>query len=376
MTPESSISSHPVNFRNIYCDPAIFKAEQEGLFSGQWIYAGLSNRLRNHNDFIRVRLVKRDIIIQNLHGTLRAFLNICSHRYSTIHDQPCGNRSLTCPYHGWHYDAQGLPVGIPCKEDFPKVTADPHSYKLQDLELALAGDFIFLRANKGGDDLKSFLGDAFVFLEQVSAGLGELLDSQQSNIQANWKLVIENSLEGYHVPLVHRESLAKASQIQFSQEAIDSIDHFPETGHNYVHNAASKKWLHKWGKFQQDIGTWPFMFDHYVHRLVFPNLTVTSFLGYSFHIQSFNPDDVNSTTVHSSIYSSRFEGQTLRGQRIMQSIYNENVEFTHIIFEEDKLACERTHQGAAQAFRPSVLAESLEARVADFRATYHRLQPG
>ncbi|HEY0269153.1 MAG TPA: aromatic ring-hydroxylating dioxygenase subunit alpha [Methyloradius sp.] len=367
--------SKPINFRNIYCDPEIFNEEQAQLFSEQWIYAGLTHKLKSHNDFIRVRLLKLDIIVQNLHGTLRAFINVCSHRYSIIHDQPCGNKSLTCPYHGWHYDDRGVPRGIPCKEDFPEVTANPEAFRLQDLELAQAGDFIFLRVNKGGTDLRTFLGDAFTFLEQVSSSLGNQLDEQQATIQANWKLVIENSLEGYHVPLVHRESLAKASQIQFSQDSGDSMDYLPETGHSYVHNVASKKWLQRWSRYQKDIGQWPFMFEHYVHRLVFPNLTVTSFLGYSFHIQLFNPDAVDSTTVHSSIFASKFDGRTARGKSIMQSIYNENVYFTHIIFDEDRLACERTHAGARQAFRPSVLGKKLEARVVDFRLTYHRLQP-
>lgn len=367
--------THATSFRNIYCDAELFKQEQAGLFAEQWIFAGLAINLKAHNDFIRVQLLSRDIIIQNLRGTLRAFINSCSHRYSILHDQPCGNRSLTCPYHGWHYNEHGIPTGIPCKEDFPEVTANPQAFALQSLELAQAGDFIFLRAQAGGQSLAAFLGDAHAFLQQVSGALGLQLDEHSGSIQANWKLVIENSLEGYHVPLVHRESLAKASQIQFSQDAADSVDHLPTTGHSYVHNSASNKWLQRWSRYQQDIGRWPFMFEHYVHRLVFPNLTVTSFLGYSFHIQSFNPQAVDKTTVHSRIFASRFEGQTARGQSIMQSIYNENVYFTHKIFEEDKLACERTHQGATQANRPSVVGKVLEARVADFRRTYHRLQP-
>lgn len=363
------------NAPHIYCDPAIFAREQAELFAQQWLYAGLTHELAAHNDFVRVNLAGRDVIIQNLHGDLHAFINVCSHRHSIIHDTPCGNRPLTCPYHGWHYNAEGTPVGIPCKKAFPAVTANPQAFNLQKLEVAKAGDFVFVRMNPGDSDLPTFLGDAYDFLTKVSAGLDQCIDTHESHIQANWKIVIENSLEGYHVPLVHRSSLAKATEIQFSQENEDSLEFMPPTGHSSVNNKANKKWLERWSRYQNDIGQWPFMFEHYVHRLVFPNLTVTSFLGYSFHVQHFRPNGVDSTTVYSKIFSAKFDNQTPRGKIIMQSIMKENIHFTHLIFQEDKLACERTQQGSAQATRPSIPGEIIEQRVSDFRKTYARLQP-
>lgn len=366
--------SNHLNSPQLYCDPQIFDQERQGLFAEQWIFAGMAHQLRQHNDFIRVDLLGRDVIIQNLRDKLVAFVNVCSHRHSIIHDAPSGNRSLTCPYHSWHYNAEGIPTGIPCKKAFPLVTANPEAYKLQSLELARAGDFIFLRVNPGEQTLPSFLGDAMGFLEQVSAALGTCIDVHESSIQANWKLVIENSLEGYHVPFVHRTSLAKSSEIQFSQDEKDSQDFMPETGHSAVHNHANEKWLQRWSRYQKDIGQWPFMFEHYVHQLVFPNLTVTSFLGYSFHVQHFRPLAHDLTSVHSSIYSTRFDGQSARGKVLMQSIQTENIGFTHQVFDEDKTACERTQRGSAQASRPSIPGEIIEQRVSDFRKTYHRLQ--
>lgn len=349
---------------------ASFERECAGLLASTWTYAGMADEVARHNDFLRLLVAGVDLLIQNFNGQLRAFINSCSHRHSLIHTEPHGNRALVCPYHGWAYDERGAPTGIPLRQEFPQVCADPDAWRLDPVELARAGDFLFVRLKTGGEPLESFLGDAFGFLEQVSAALDRTLDDFRSTIRANWKIVIENSLEGYHVPLVHRETLGRISQ--FSRERTDIIDHLVPQGHSYMTNLAHARWLARWQGYENDLGQWPFRFEHYVHRLVFPILTVTSFLGYSFHVQRFQPDAHDSTTVHSRIYSTRFSGQTERGARIIDTIYRENVDFTRRIFEEDRRACELTHAGSLQATRPSVLAASLEQRIADFRRTCAR----
>ena len=356
----------------LYTDPRVFERERAQLFGKEWIFAGLANELALNNDYIRVPHMGRDVIVQNCKGILRAFLNSCSHRHSQIHVQPRGNRPMVCPYHGWAYDDRGVPTGIPCREEFPDVCANPQAFRLHELELARAGQFIFLRESDGGADLRTFLGEAFMFLEQVSAALGETLDETFGTVRANWKIVIENSLEGYHVPLVHRGSLDAIAQLSREMGAVQ--DFLPRSGHSYMHNKASASWLKRWTPMRQNIGSWPFEFDHYVHQLVFPILTVTSFLGYSFHIQRFHPDAVDSTTVHSRICASTFTNQTERGSRILANLFRENVDFTHRIFEEDRGACERVQAGSLSATRNSVLASKLEQRVADFRHTYDRFQ--
>jgi len=375
--PDHTLIAYPPHPPRVYVDAAHFERERETLFADHWIFAGLANEIAAHNDFVRVPLLGRDVVIQNFHGELRAFINSCSHRHSVIHHEERGNRPLVCPYHGWGYDKRGAPVGIAAHWEFPQVVTAPMNYALQRLDLETAGHFIFVRLNTaapGAPTLRDFLADAHDFLSGVSNAMDVRLDDYTAAIDANWKIVIENSLEGYHVPYVHSNSLGAI--VQLSPQDEDVVDFYPASGHNYMHNAASDKWLRRWSNYAKDVGTWPMTLPHYVHRLVFPLLTVTSFLGYSFHIQRFHPDSVGRTNVHSRIYTSRFEGQTERGARIMDAVFRENVHFTHKVFEEDKVACERTHAGSLQATRPSVLAANVEQRLADFRATYHRFMPG
>lgn len=367
----------PNHLPMLYTDAAVYERERAVLFEPTWTFAALATELASNNDFVRVPLLGRDVIVHNFQGELRAFLNVCSHRHSVLHDAPRGNRPLTCPYHGWSYDRQGVPVGIPARREFAQVLADPQAFRLPSLELAQAGHFVFVRmppepghAADARPTLTDFLGEAHGFMASISTAMDRTLDETTGTVEANWKILIENSLEGYHVPHVHGSSLAAIDQL--SNDTGDVEDFFPATGHTYMHNAANSRWLKRWEGYRRDVGEWPVSFPWYVHRLVFPMLTVTSFLGYSFHIQRFHPDSVGATTVHSRIVASRFAGQTARGERIIDAIFRENTGFTHQVFGEDKLASERAQAGSRQAVRAGVLASELEARVANFRATYHR----
>jgi phenylpropionate dioxygenase-like ring-hydroxylating dioxygenase large terminal subunit len=353
-----------------YYDREIFAREQRELFARNWIFAGMANEIAQPNDYLRCDIGGRDVIVQNMAGRLRAFVNSCSHRHARIHEELRGNRRLICPYHGWSYDADGVPTGIPKRENFPQVLADPRRFALQQLELECAGHFVFVRLEPGGNDLRGFLGPAYDFLANASGGLDANMDEFSGTLSANWKIVIENALEGYHVPHIHRSTLGSIRQ--FSDKDSDIIDHLPETGHSYMINQANAEWLGRWKRFERALGSWPFKFDHYVHQLVFPNLTITSFMGYSFHIQRFCPDAVGETSVHSRIYSVRCVGQTEQGAAIMRSVYDEGKAFTRNVFDEDRRACELVFQGVQQAERPAVLASHIEKRIAHFQSTYRR----
>jgi phenylpropionate dioxygenase-like ring-hydroxylating dioxygenase large terminal subunit len=96
-----------------YIRDDIFPREMKNIFEPSWLCIGFTEDLKNHNDFITIQIGERGIVVQNFHGELRAFRNVCSHRHSRIQTQNCGNRPLQCPYHGWTYNIQGIPTGIP-----------------------------------------------------------------------------------------------------------------------------------------------------------------------------------------------------------------------------------------------------------------------
>src|SRR5258708_2736480 len=107
-----------------YRDAEIFDHEQNTLFRGLWQFACFSRDLKLDGDFVVVEAGVKSIVVQNFYGDLRAFLNVCSHRFSAIRRDCKGNGPLQCQYHGWVYDKSGIPVGIANIKEFGPITDD------------------------------------------------------------------------------------------------------------------------------------------------------------------------------------------------------------------------------------------------------------
>jgi phenylpropionate dioxygenase-like ring-hydroxylating dioxygenase large terminal subunit len=352
-----------------YHDAEIFSREQADIFSRSWIFAGLADDLSRPDDYFLAKVGSQEVIVRKGRAGLRAFGNVCSHRHSRIHDQPKGNARLVCPYHGWAYDDDGLPVGIPQSENFAQVCADRQSFALQQPELETVGKFVFVRLQPGGPGLPEFLGDAWAFLNNISPGIGVCLDEFHGGFDANWKIVVENAVESYHVPIVHPGTFVSSSQFSTSDEDV-SDQQFDVAGHSQRVAMADPDWLRRWKAFATPLGRWPFEFDRYTHQFVFPSFTLTSFMGYGLHLQSFFPGGVGVTTLHSRIYSVNCEGFSEDGAGVMQTIHEEAVKFAHKVINEDRRACALVHEGSRFASRKALLGTDVEKRVRHFQNAY------
>jgi phenylpropionate dioxygenase-like ring-hydroxylating dioxygenase large terminal subunit len=233
----------------------------------------------------------------------------------------------------------------------------------------VVGQFIFVRLSTKGMTLENYLGETADFLRQASTGMNKVVDSFEQQVQANWKVVIENSLESYHVPMVHGKSFMLAPGMQCGLYA---EEHIAQQGlHSSMEHPLEPDWL---ARFQQRItpklGQWAWQPSYYTHRFIFPNLTVTSFMGYTFHVQRFDPLDVNTSKVISRTVGVRFTGQKPLGKGLMDRIYEEGKGFTRQAFAEDQAICEAVHIGVRQTNRKAVLAQDMEARIGYFHSAY------
>jgi phenylpropionate dioxygenase-like ring-hydroxylating dioxygenase large terminal subunit len=113
----------------------------------------------NHQDFIRAEIAGRSILVQNFDGLLRGFYNVCSHRHARLRATDCGNGLLRCPYHGWTYNAEGVPVGIPGNSEYFGLDRDARqSLALRSVAVECCGDLVFARLASDGPDLATALG--------------------------------------------------------------------------------------------------------------------------------------------------------------------------------------------------------------------------
>ncbi|MFD1841211.1 aromatic ring-hydroxylating oxygenase subunit alpha [Paracidovorax cattleyae] len=367
--PMSAVSPH------FYRDAGHHAAEMQGLFRESWVFVCMRLELEGlvHRG---VQVAGVSLLLQcDSQGRPRAFLNVCSHRHAQLCGSGAHRGPARCPYHGWVYDREGVPVGIPAKQCFPEVVAEPSRFRLQEFGCEAVGQFVFVRIAETGPSLREYLGGQYGFLERASQGMQGVLDEFREPVEANWKIVIENALEGYHVPAVHSRTFMQIDGMDRAEAAPRFF--LEDRLHSHLEHAADAEWVARFARMERKIGQWPWRFEHYTHHHIFPNLTVTSFMGYSFHVQSFEPTEARRTTVHSRTIGVEFQNSTPAGARMMEHIHEDGHAFTRKVFAEDGGICARVQAGVDQAQRPAVVGEGIEDRVAHFQNAYvHALSRG
>ncbi|MEM5384667.1 aromatic ring-hydroxylating dioxygenase subunit alpha [Paraburkholderia phymatum] len=198
-----------------YTEQGWFDREQEKIFGKLWLLAGLTQQLQAENDFIVRNFSGVPVLIQNAGGTLRAFRNACAHRGMPIQIADCGNRRLTCPYHGWSYNGDGQLRGIPNEKIYGLCKKEQANLKLHSYAVETVGNFVFV--NLSDDPLpitEQFSDDLLLLLREVSPHFAPEVSYSTFTGHYNWKLNFENILDWNHAQFVHKQTLAPLLQFE------------------------------------------------------------------------------------------------------------------------------------------------------------------
>ena len=187
--------------RRVYTDAAILEWEHRDLFGKQWLAIAREHDLPDAGSFLTVETGgERILVVRGDDRRLRAFYNVCRHRGSHLIDEASGHlrSAIRCPYHAWTYSLDGRLTHAP-RTDPGFATAD---LGLTSVPLTTFAGFVFIHLG-GGDPLRlQYLAD---FPDLSSYRLGEMKRAHrvEYDIEANWKIAVENYSECYHCPSVH-----------------------------------------------------------------------------------------------------------------------------------------------------------------------------
>ncbi len=136
----------------------------ETRLESRWFHLCMADDLASPNAFVTTRVGAVPLVAQNIKGRVVAFRNVCTHRFAVIHGEPSGCGPLRCPYHGWSFDADGVPVGLPFNPtDFQLEAEGRRRLALHPASLASCGRLVFVRVaadgeSPGGPSLEEELG--------------------------------------------------------------------------------------------------------------------------------------------------------------------------------------------------------------------------
>src|SRR5262245_5193669 len=184
-----------------YTSEEHYRTELRHLFQPAWHPLAVRSELSRPGDFLTFDLLETPILIRNFDGQLRAFLNVCPHRHSRLTDKPRGNTErLRCQYHGWEYNADGHTGKIPDARAFRPW--DRENSCLRPFRLDTCGEVVFVNLSEEGPSLREWL-DPVWDVWQDFGGVYRYAATWEEDFPCNWKVVLENSLESYHIPEVH-----------------------------------------------------------------------------------------------------------------------------------------------------------------------------
>ena len=193
-----------------YTSDAFFALENERIFAACWVLAGFAHELPRSGDAVPVSVAGRPVLLlRDKAGEVRAFHNVCRHRCLKLVDRS-GNvgRVLRCPYHSWTYGLDGALRAAPWFGGLDPRLAPPgfdrRRHGLAPVRSAVWHDWIFVNLDGTAPPFEEFVAP----LARRVAGLDlnrmhHLVTLDFGEVAANWKLLIENFIEPYHVQFVH-----------------------------------------------------------------------------------------------------------------------------------------------------------------------------
>jgi len=198
------------NPASAYTDPSRFEREMERLFRRRPVPLGLSCECRDPGSYLTGRIGGVPVaVVRQEDGTLRGFVNACRHRGAPVLSaQGDGLRSIICPYHAWNYRLDGTLRARPLDWGFDDVAKEDCSL----LPIAVAERYGLVYGDLDADATIAI--DAL--LEGMQVELAEYglegythFETRSREWDFNWKLVVDTFTEPYHIPSLHRRSIAK-----------------------------------------------------------------------------------------------------------------------------------------------------------------------
>lgn len=188
------------------------RLEQEHCFHRSWVFAGAEAEVPNPGDMKPIEIGGAPLVIlRDQDDVIRGFHNVCRHRGAKLVTTPCKKATLTCPYHAWSYGLNGKLRSRPHFSGPDKIDRfeDGGGKKLDLMEVSVEcwNGCIFVNVSGDAEPLQDWLQPLLERTSDYDFSAIRWAGKLDFEVNANWKLVYENYMEGYHVFTVHPKLL-------------------------------------------------------------------------------------------------------------------------------------------------------------------------
>ncbi len=197
----------------VYTSEEFLKSELENVFAKDWVCVGRSSSLPKTGDYITYELAGQPIfVIRDKGGKLRAMANVCMHRMSTLLHGSGNSKAIVCPYHAWTYNLDGSLRGAPAMTLNDAFCKD--NYRLPQVRCEEWLGSIMVTLNPDAPPVTSQLCAVEDLIEDFE--LQDYIETfNETHVwDTNWKILAENFMESYHLPVCHAATIGGLSKME------------------------------------------------------------------------------------------------------------------------------------------------------------------
>ena len=197
--------------KSVYTSDEFLAAELKHVFAREWYCVGRAAALPDPGDYVTFELAGQPLmLIRDRDGRLHAQSNVCLHRMSTLLEGRGNRRSITCPYHGWTYETDGRLRVAPamsgnagfCKE----------SYRLPQIRCETWLGWAFVSLDPDIQPVAERFADVEDLIRPFDMTNYTEWFNEQFTWDTNWKVLAENFMESYHLPVCHAGTIGGLSK--------------------------------------------------------------------------------------------------------------------------------------------------------------------
>ncbi|MGZ7041760.1 MAG: aromatic ring-hydroxylating oxygenase subunit alpha, partial [Thermoanaerobaculia bacterium] len=186
-----------------YIDASYLAEENRNVFARTWQLVGHAEQVRQPGQFFTAKIAGEPLlIVRGTDDVLRAMSNVCRHRAGPVAKGAGKRPVLQCGYHGWTYGLDGRLLTTPEMEGIQEF--DRAEFCLPQFRVEMWHDLLFVNLTEDAVPLRDYLGpELFDHLGKRDTSDYRLAARKDWELDCNWKVYVDNYLEGYHIPIVH-----------------------------------------------------------------------------------------------------------------------------------------------------------------------------
>jgi phenylpropionate dioxygenase-like ring-hydroxylating dioxygenase large terminal subunit len=245
-----------------YTSEDLLRLETDKLFKAGWLCLGRTDEVKNVGDYFTATLLGEPVIVVRSHtDKINVLANVCRHRGMPVAEGRGNSKRFRCGYHAWTYNLDGslrhaplMLKSVPATDSDKEAKAQSplSNCRLPEIQSYCWGGFIFASllgtpTSSAQEESDAANNPEPLNLSELEADIGAyhmqdmvLIDTFEETWACNWKSLVENFMDAYHLSVVHPQTLRPLTPTNLCRK-LSAGKHHTSYIANYTETAPTRK---------------------------------------------------------------------------------------------------------------------------------------